>query len=268
MSNTKYALRANTFGYNDEYYNLYDGSTDGRICGIYETREAAMDAWKKMEHQTVKNQPLGSVLFYRQGDLGALSEEEALALDNFVFARCGEHIWHDEYVDEECETTIARMNVEDVFEFLTKAELCSYTLVEYQQTNAKFYVWWLPEKENYIFSDEGMGGSGGVCQANSVEKLYADYGWFLEYTLDKCEGDYYHFTGALNGLSHSPEILRTLIATDPKIQYDEAQQTLSLQDNSVFKLVYPLLINPTIEVREVTIEQIMEIEKNLPERVY
>jgi hypothetical protein len=258
MSNTQYALRANTFGYNDEYYNLYDGSTDGRICGLYETREEAMQAWKKLEHQTVLKRPLGQVQEFFER-----SEEELQALDSFVFERCGEHIFEDEYVDEECETIIAKMNVDDVFEFLTKAELRSYTLVEYQPTAANFYVWWLPEKQNYIFSNDEMGGSGGVCQANSVEKLYDNYQWFIDYVLDECEGDYYRFNGTLEQLSHSPEILRTLIATNPNIEYSEAFEILTLKNIAVFKEVYPLLIHPPFEVREVTLEQIIEIEKKL-----
>jgi hypothetical protein len=259
MSNTKYALRANVFGYNDEYYNIYDGSSDGRICGLYETREEAMEAWKKLEHQTVKKQPLGQVQEFFER-----SEEEMHALDNFVFERCGEHIVHDDYLDEECETTIAKMNVDDVFEFLTKAELCSYTLVEYQPTDAKFYVWWLPKEEKYIVSDVSIGGSGGLCRGNSVEELYSDHAWILTFPYVPNWGDkYLRFKGTLAELSHTPEILRSLIASNPKIHYDEASQELVLQGESVAGDVYPLLISPPVEVREVTLEQIIEIEKKL-----
>lgn len=260
MSNTKYALRANHFGYNDEFYYIDDGSKNGRAYGTYDSREEAMAAWKKMEYQTVKNQPLGSVLQGRIEGFSSLPEEELQALDTFVFERCGEHIVNDDYLDEECETTIAKMNVEDVFEFLTQAELCSYTLVEYQP-HEKFYVWWFPQEEVYIFSEDDSGETS-LCQASSVEELYSNYDYYLESYLDEQgEGEYYTFTGALEELSESPEILRTLIATNPKIEYDEEQQVLSLKDSDVFKLVYPLLINPPVEVREVTLEQIIEIEK-------
>lgn len=258
MNNTKYALRANVFGYNDEYYNIYDGSADGRVCGIYATREEAMDAWKKMEHHAVKNKPLGQVQDFIES-----STEHMQELDKFVFERCGEHIVNDGYLDEECETTIAKMSVEDVFEFLTKAKLRSYTLVEYQtDAKAKRYVWWLPEKQNYIFSSDELGGSGGVCQAVNIEKLYADNYWVLECIFDECEEDYYHLKGTLDELSHSPEILLTLITTHPDVEYDEEQQYLTLKNIAVFKEVYPLLVNPPIEVREVTLEQILEIEKS------
>jgi hypothetical protein len=261
MSSNKYALRANTFGYNDEYYNIYDGSVDGRICGLYDTREAAIEAWKKLEHQKVSKNPLGNVQEFIE-----LPEEKLQELDNFVFEHCGEHIVNDGWLDEECETIIAKMTVEQVFEFLNKAELCAYTLVEYQPTNDKFYVWWLAEKETYICSSEELGLSGGVCQASSVEALFNNYNWFLEsYLEEQDEGDYCHFKGTLEEISHSPEILRTLIATKPNIDYDEAEQSLTLRDVAVLKEVYPLLIHPPIEVREVTLEQIIEIEKNLPE---
>ena len=257
MSKTKYVLRANVFGYNDEYYSIEDGSDDGRLCGLFDTREAAMEAWKKLEHETVGSQPLGQVQEFME-----LTEDELQRLDTFVFEKCGEHFLYDgEYVNEECEQIIAKMNVEDVFEFLTQADLLSYTLVEYQPTEEKFDVLWLVEKETYIFSSEDIGESGGLYTSKNVEGLW--YNYFFRCGLeDCCKGEYFHFTGTLEALSHTPEILRTLIANNPKIHYDDAQQQLSLADASVFGDVYPLLIAPPIEVREVTFEQLVEIEKN------
>lgn len=262
MSEKKYVLRARGFGYNDEYYSFDSDEADGKINSIFNDKELAVKAWKELERKTLPMRPLSSIdkLFERD-------DAELKELDQFLFERSGIHLIcvldNGNYVVEEIEDTIATLDENVVFEFLEKADLLSFYLVEFDDEE-QFYVAWMSEMNVYrVKKNYGEGDDDELYfwqdRAQAVKECCEDY----------IKGDCYSkkrqspliFEGTLESLSDSPALLRTAIASHKHLFYDEEEGALLVDDDAqALAMILPLLKNPPLEIRSVTIDELCAIQ--------
>ena len=259
MREKRYVLRAREFGYDDEYYGFYGDGSDGRIDSTFNDRELAVKAWKKLERKTLKMRPLSSIQeFFEQGD-AKLKE-----LNQFLFERSGVHFLdEDNYVIEGIEDTIATLDENVVFEFLEKADLLSFCLVEFDD-EAQFYVAWLAETETYRTKEDYGQGDGNELyfsqdRAEAVKECCEDY---LKGGYEEDRESPLVLEGTLESLSDSPALLRTAIASHANLSYDEEAGALLVAhyDAQALAMILPLLKNPPLEIRQVTIDALSAIQ--------
>ena len=262
MSEKRYVLRAREFGYDDEYYDFYGDGIDGRINSIFNEKELALKAWKELERETLKIRPLSSIQELFEQDDAKLME-----LDQFLFERSGVHFLDDDnYVIEEIENTIATLDENVVFEFLEKAELLSFCLVEFDDKE-QFYVAWLSETGAYRAKEDYGQGDGDELyfsqdRAEAVKECCEDY---IKGGYEEDRESPLVFEGTLELLSDSPALLRTAIASHDNLSYDEDEGTLLVDnyDAQALAMILPLLKNPPLEIRPVTIDELCAIQANL-----
>lgn len=259
MSEKRYVLRAREFGYDDEYHDFCGDGSDGKINSNFNDKELAVKAWKELERKTLKMRPLSSIQEFFERD-----DAELKALDQFLFQRSGVHFLDDDnYVIEEIEDTIATLDENVVFEFLEKTDLLSFSLIEFDDEE-QFYVAWMFETGAYrAKEDYGQGDR---------DELY-----FLqnrEEAVNECCNDYINggyeeeresplvFEGTLASLSESPALLRTVIASHENLSYDKKAGALLVDnyDTQALAIILPLLKNPPLEIRSVTIDELCAIQ--------
>jgi len=259
MSEKRYVLRAREFGYDDEYYDFYSDGSDGRINSIFNDRELAVKAWKELERETLKIRPLSSIQELFEQDDAKLTE-----LDQFLFERSGVHfIDEDNYVIEEIEETIATLDENVVFEFLEKTGLLSFCLVEFDDKE-QFYVAWLSETDTYRAKEDYGQGDGDELyfsqdRAEAVSECCEDY---IKGGYEEDRESPLVFEGTLESLSDSPALLRTAIASHENLSYDEDEGALLVDDYDAeaLAMILPLLKNPPLEIRPVTIDALCAIQ--------
>ena len=259
MNEKRYVLRAREFGYNDEYYSFDSDEADGKIYSIFNDKKLAVKAWKELERKTLPMRPLSSIQEFCERDDAELKE-----LDQFLFERSGVHFLdEDNYVIEEIENTIATLDENVVFEFLEKADILSFCLVEFDDEE-QFYVVWLFETETYRAKEDYGQGDGDELyfsqdRAEAVKECCEDY---LKGGYDEERESPLVFEGARESLSDSPALLRTAIASHENLSYDEEAGALLVDnyDAQALAMVLPLLKNPPLEIRAVTIDELSAIQ--------
>ena len=259
MSDKKYVLRAREFGYDDEYYDFYGDGSDGRINSSFSDKALALKSWKELERKTLKTRPLSSIQdFFERGD------DELKALDQFLFEQSGVHFLDDDgYVIEEIENAIATLDENVVFEFLEKADLLSFTLVEFDDAE-QFYVAWIAETGTYRAKEDYGQGDGDELyfsqdRAQALQECCEDY---IKGGYEEDREAPLVFEGTLESLSDSPALLRTAIASHENLSYDEEAGALLVDDHDAqaLAMILPLLKNPPLEIRAVTIDELCAIQ--------
>ena len=259
MSEKRYVLRAREFAYNDEYYDFYGDGSDGKINAIFNDKALAVKAWKELERKTLKMRPLSSIQdLFEQGDAGLK------ALDQFLFERSGVHlIDENNYVIEEIEDTIATLDENVVFEFLEKADLLSFSLMEFDDEE-QFYVAWMSETGAYRVKEDYGQGEGDELyfsqdRAEAVKECCEDY---IKGGYEEDRESPLVFEGTLESLSDSPALLRTAIASHDNLSYDDEAGALLVDDYDAeaLAMILPLLKNPPLEIRSVTIDELCAIQ--------
>ena len=259
MSEKRYVLRAKEFGYNDEYYHFGSGEADGKINSIFNDKKLAVKAWKELERKTLPMRPLSSIENLFERDDAELKE-----LDQLLFERSGVHfIDDDNYLIEEIEDTIATLDENVVFEFLEKANLLSFSLVEFDDEE-QFYVAWMAETGAYRAKEDYGQGDGDELYfsqdcAEAVKECCEDY---IKGGYEEDRESPLVFEGTLESLSDSPALLRTAIASHQNLSYDEDEGALLVDhyDAQALAMILPLLKNPPLEIRPVTIDKLCAIQ--------
>lgn len=262
MSEKRYVLRAREFGYNDEYYNFYSDGSDGRINSSFNDKALALKSWKELERKTLKTRPFSSIQdFFERGD------DELKALDQFLFEQSGVHFLDDDgCVIEEIEDAIATLDENVVFEFLEKTDLLSFCLVEFDDKE-QFYVAWLSETGAYRAKEDYGQGDGDELyfsqdRAQAVSECCEDY---IKGGYEEDRESPLVFEGTLESLSDSPALLRTAIASHENLSYDEDEGALRVDDYDAeaLAMILPLLKNPPLEIRPVTIDELCAIQATM-----
>lgn len=259
MGEKRYVLRAREFGYDDEYYDFYGDGSDGRINSIFNDKALAVSAWKQLERKTLKIRPLSSIQ-----ELFEQDDARLMALDQFLFENSGIHFLdEDNYVIEEIEETIATLDETVVFGFLEKAGLLSFCLVELDDKE-QFYVAWLSGTGAYrVKEDYGQGDGDELYfsqdRAQAVAECCEDY---IKGGYEENRESPLVFEGTLASLSDSPALLRTAIASHENLSYDDKAGALCVDnhDAQALALILPLLKNPPLEIRPVTIDELCAIQ--------
>lgn len=242
-----YVIREKYFGYNDETFYV----AGNRIANVFEDKQQAEAAYKQLEIKGARDFAL-----YEVESLFNATEEELQKLDDFVFARCGEHIADGGDISDD--VLPESLSDEDTFEFIQLAGMQKFQLVEFEN-EVKFYSLWSVKKQQWVEEhDECFAGliySESLDAFKSkVEHIFADY----DYSAIEIKG-------SLDELSAQPILLQAMISTQSGLSYDEAKQTLVIdawQDEALYA-VNSLLKQPLFEIKEIGLEEIQTIEKEL-----
>ena len=244
---TTYVIREKYFGYNDEVFYV----AGNRIANIFEDKQQAEAAYKQLEIKGARDFALYEVESLFDADEALLQQ-----LDDFVYSRCGEHIC--EAGDISDDVLPVSLSDDDTFEFIQLAGMQKFQLVEFEN-QVKFYGLWSVKKQRWVEEhDECFAGliySENLDAFKSkVEHIFADY----DYSAIEIKG-------SLDELSAQPILLQAMISTRSGLSYDEAKQTLVIdawQDEALYA-VNSLLKQPLFEIKEIGLEEIQTIEKEL-----
>ena len=244
---TTYVIREKYFGYNDEVFYV----AGNRIANVFEDKQQAEAAYKKLEIDGARDFALHEVESLFDADEALLQQ-----LDDFVYSRCGEHIC--EAGDISDDVLPVSLSDDDTFEFIQLAGMQKFQLVEFEN-QVKFYGLWSVKKQRWVEEhDECFAGliySENLDAFKSkVEHIFADY----DYSAIELKG-------SLEELSAQPILLQAMISAQSGLSYDEAKQTLVIdawQDEALYA-VNSLLKQPLFEIKEIGLEEIQTIEKEL-----
>ena len=242
-----YVIREKYFGYNDETFYV----AGNRIANVFDNKQQAELAYKKLEIDGARDFALHEVESLFDADEALLQQ-----LDDFVYSRCGEHIC--EAGDISDDVLPVSLSDDDTFEFIQLAGMQKFQLVEFEN-QVKFYGLWSVKKQRWVEEhDECFAGliySENLDAFKSkVEHIFADY----DYSAIELKG-------SLEELSAQPIFLQALISAQSGLSYDEAKQTLVIdawQDEALYA-VNSLLKQPLFEIKEIGLEEIQTIEKEL-----
>lgn len=244
---TTYVIREKYFGYNDEVFYV----AGNRIANVFDNKQQAELAYKKLEIDGARDFALHEVESLFDADEALLQQ-----LDDFVYSRCGEHIC--EAGDISDDVLPVSLSDDDTFEFIQLAGMQKFQLVEFEN-QVKFYGLWSVKKQRWVEEhDECFAGliySENLDAFKSkVEHIFADY----DYSAIELKG-------SLEELSAQPILLQAMISAQSGLSYDEAKQTLVIdawQDEALYA-VNSLLKQPLFEIKEIGLEEIQTIEKEL-----
>ena len=244
---TTYVIREKYFGYNDEVFYV----AGNRIANVFEDKQQAEAAYKQLEIKGARDFALYEVESLFDADEALLQQ-----LDDFVYSRCGEHIC--EAGDISDDVLPVSLSDDDTFEFIQLAGMQKFQLVEFEN-QVKFYGLWSVKKQRWVEEhDECFAGliySENLDAFKSkVEHIFADY----DYSAIELKG-------SLDELSAQPILLQAMISAQSGLSYDEAKQTLVIdawQDEALYA-VNSLLKQPLFEIKEIGLEEIQTIEKEL-----
>ena len=244
---TTYVIREKYFGYNDEVFYV----AGNRIANVFEDKQQAEAAYKQLEIKGAREFALYEVESLFDADEALLQQ-----LDDFVYSRCGEHIC--EAGDISDDVLPVSLSDDDTFEFIQLAGMQKFQLVEFEN-QVKFYGLWSVKKQRWVEEhDECFAGliySENLDAFKSkVEHIFADY----DYSAIELKG-------SLEELSAQPILLQAMISAQSGLSYDEAKQTLVIdawQDEALYA-VNSLLKQPLFEIKEIGLEEIQTIEKEL-----
>ena len=244
---TTYVIREKYFGYNDEVFYV----AGNRIANVFDNKQQAELAYKKLEIDGARDFALYEVESLFDADEALLQQ-----LDDFVYSRCGEHICQEGDISDD--VLPVSLSDDDTFEFIQLAGMQKFQLVEFEN-QVKFYGLWSVKKQRWVEEhDECFAGliySENLDAFKSkVEHIFADY----DYSAIELKG-------SLEELSAQPILLQAMISAQSGLSYDEAKQTLVIdawQDEALYA-VNSLLKQPLFEIKEIGLEEIQTIEKEL-----
>ncbi|WP_066802125.1 hypothetical protein [Moraxella oblonga] len=241
---TKYVIRQNQFGYNDEWYVM--GWIESSIIReVYDNQSDAETAYKKLTVHALRSDDLSS---YAIGN-GEAEQEVYDAIDAFTQEKFGKTF---KYLDD---IDFSEWSDDDIFAFAQIAGLNFYQIVEVDESE-KFYVIWLNHQNEYFK------GWNGIF---TLENNRLDFGYynddliadFLE-TLNKVAPK-----GSLEELSDSPTLLEQLIDGE-LVMYKDNQLLvevggLNFKELSDLEAVNALLKQPWFEIRALSIDEFAKL---------
>ncbi|MCH7388601.1 hypothetical protein MMO39_15060 [Acinetobacter modestus] len=245
---TTYVIREKYFGYNDEVFY----ASGNRIASIFEQKEQAEAIYKQLEINGARDFPLYEVESLFDADEALLKK-----LDDFVFSRSGDHIYKDGEISRD--TLPENLSDEDTFEFIQLADMQKFQLVQFEH-EAKFYALWSVKQQKWVEEHDEFFASLAYADQpeqlkTNVRTIFADYDY----------GDI-ELKGSFEDLSEQPVLLQALIKTNKALKYNNKSQTLIIlqgwEEEGLYA-VNPLLKQPLFEIKEIEIEEIQRIEKDL-----
>ena len=251
MSNKVYVIRSHQFGYNDECYYV----CGSRIDTVYTDKKQAETAYKSLQVKYIRNTQLS--------DEGSIFDAEAgliEKLNDFVFEKTGVYLCdkNSDYLEYDASLPTV-LSDDEVFEFGKLADISGYQLVAFNE-KAIFYALWDTEEQDFLHDyDEGY---EGLSYAHTEAKALVG---LEDWIYNKDWDSKLKLKGSLEKLSGSPILLQQLIESNKRMSYQVEKSRLVVKKTKVKDLVAlnALLSQPLFEVRELTPEAIIELEKNL-----
>lgn len=246
---THYVLRAYCFGYNDEVFYV----CGTRISEIFEQRKKAEAAYRKAQVDYLRDIDLGEHEKFFDGDDAYIRK-----MDEFIHAKIGKHIVDDSgYVD--IGTGIhTELSDDDLFEFGETGELHAYKLIAFDNEPV-FHVLWNPEREQYFHTiDEGFEGLVYGTSRDELMKLIEGHNVCLDWSE-------WERSGTPEELSDNPTLLRKLIDTTDEFEFDAEADVVRFEDPATEQVIAlsALLKKPIFEVRELSAEEVRDIEQDV-----
>ena len=245
---TTYVIREKYFGYNDEVFY----ASGNRIASIFEQKEKAEATYKQLEINGARDFPL-----YEVESLFDADETLLKKLDDFVFSRSGDHIYKDGEVSRD--TLPESLSDEDTFEFIQLANMQKFQLVQFE-CEAKFYALWSVKQQKWVEEHDEF--FAGLAYADQPEQLKTNVrSIFADYDYDDIE-----LKGSFEDLSEQPVLLQALIKNNKALKYNNKSQTLIIMqgwEEEGLYAVNPLLKQPLFEIKEISLDEIQTIEKEL-----
>jgi hypothetical protein len=243
-----YVIREKYFGYNDEVFYV----AGNRIANVFEDKQQAEAVYKQLEINGARDFAL-----YEVESLFDADETLLKKLDDFVFSRSGDHIYQDGEVSRD--TLPESLSDEDTFEFIQLANMQKFQLVQFEH-EAKFYALWSVKQQKWVEEHDEFFASLAYADQpeqlkTNVRTIFADYDY----------GDI-ELKGSFEDLSEQPVLLQALIKNNKALKYNNKSQTLTIlqgwEEEGLYA-VNPLLKQPLFEIKEIEIEEIQRIEKDL-----
>jgi len=247
----KYVIRGYQFGYNDECFYV-EGN---RIESTFSDKALAEKSYQALEVKAAREFDLNEVEGLFDGD-----DKVRKACNEFVQEKCGVQILDDDGYIKWGTRLPKDMTDADVLKFVDIADMHSYQLLAFD-ADKKFYALWIVgEKNYYLAPSEDM--ESFVYEESRAEILKT-----VDDIVDYNDWNPTTFKGSLEKISHSPKILERLIAKEKKLNYSEKKQQLKISGSrsALYIALNELLLNPLFEVRQLSLEEVMVMEKKLEE---
>lgn len=242
-----FIIRGFHWGYNDEVYypcgNYIKSTFENEIDAIKEITSLERSYWMEMD--------LGETSQFFDTDQKLIDQ-----VNEFVSKKCGKPLFTD---DDRRDTFIpSNLSDEDFFEFLKISGLSAFKLTKFE-TDQKFYAIWFPDDEDYL--KERYEYSETLVYSESIDLLKKEVKSEFEYHWDGA----IRLEGELSELSDSPAILKGLIDNNSSFKYKKDKRCLVIKSDNVDDLfsVNELLKSPLFEIKELTVDEIKEIESKM-----
>ena len=240
-----YVIRSVNFGYNDEWYTLYDKSL-GAVVAQYDQPEAAQAALAQRVQAQLQDGELYQYAPFAEGVDDAL----AAALNDLCVQAVGRPLVDGHGSLDE--SVLQALSPEQALALAQTADIAGYELIEVAEQQA-FYRLWLPQQQDWV--RDAM--HGNALTEPSVAALAAVLeDWQLEMLLD----DVVLPQGSLAALSAQPELLASLLQTGP-MAHDADTGTLSVtrtDDLPGLLAVNALLREPFLQLQTLTVEALLQ----------
>ena len=251
MSNIKYMIRYNDFGYNDEWY-MTDEATLGSIKAIYNDYTEAEKTYKALVAQALYDHDLCNFDIFN----GYASDDLYEQIDNFILEKTGEEF------DGE---SLPEMSEEDAFEFAKLSGLLHFQLIKIDDSKP-FSVILLREKNEYVYAETA---TNSVLLTSQSDNPLFDFNFKEEYWREQTITNFFNelpktLTGSLSKLSDSPTLLQELITFLGLVYHESAQQlridTLFYENQfDSLRSLNALLKQPLFEIQQITIEELAQL---------
>lgn len=249
----KYVIRQYQFGYNDECYYV----SGSNILKVYDNEPDANDAFRKLEIAHIRNAEL-----HEQSSLWDLSGDELKPLNDFVESKVGKKLFAEEHPDYN-DSVPASLSDDDVLKLGEMAGIQGYKLVSFENEPVFYAIWILDGDEEgwYKIYDED---STSLVYSESRDETIKNVG-DLAY-------DYWYekkIKGSLEELSDSPSLLSSFLEKTKRIKFVEKEKKsfikMKSEKGADICSLNELLKRPLFEIKELSIDQVIEIEKELAE---
>jgi hypothetical protein len=251
MSNIKYMIRSNDFGYNDEWY-ITDYATLGVIKAIYNNHTEAEKTYKELVTKALYDYDLCNFDIFN----GYAPDDLYEKINNFILEKTGK-----EFNGE----NLPEMNEEDAFEFAKLSGLLHYQLIKIDDSKP-FNVILFSETNKYLYAETA---TNSIILTTQTDNPLFDFNFEEEYWRERTITNFFGelpptLTGSLADLSDSPTLFQELI-TSLDLVYIELTQELRI--DSLFyenqfdplRSLNALLKQSLFEIRKITIEELAQL---------
>lgn len=248
---SKYVIRGYHWGYNDETY--YPAGS--YIHSVFDDEENAVARYQSLEKAHWQEMDLGETdVFFDSQDRETLCKK----VNDFVLEKCGKKVFED--VDDTRDSFIPdSLSVEDTMTVLKMAGLQAYKLAKFDEV-PQFYAIWFPEDEEYLTIDDECTSALFYEQTRTELEKEADE--LLEYRWDE---EVIDKKGSYAEISDNPTALEKIVIDTKGLSYNDKMQCLKIDTSkptAVFA-VNDLLKQPLFEIKQLSLEEVQEIEKDL-----